>query len=213
MAVEPVGPQPLGKGWPVRLSAGSASACSATTDERSGQPARTPTPVLRRIVPTSSGFASECPPSSDRGRSRSRGRRRWLPIGSGAHPAPPARRSALPPSAGAIPAVVARSSGSNPSPPAAAAVTSRFRHRPSVIRPRAWASSEAAGVAPAAWPRSLRRSRRSSRHQAVAERPATPPGRSRPSPGRSSEPRSRSCHQVWEPLPRNGDCLGHSIGL
>jgi hypothetical protein len=45
MAVEPAGPRPLGKGWPVRLSAGSASACSAATDERSGQPARTPTPA------------------------------------------------------------------------------------------------------------------------------------------------------------------------
>jgi hypothetical protein len=43
--VEPAGPQPLGKGWPVRLSAGSASACSAATDVRSGQPARTPTPA------------------------------------------------------------------------------------------------------------------------------------------------------------------------
>jgi hypothetical protein len=40
MAVEPARP-----GWPVRLSAGSASACSAATDERSGQPARTPTPA------------------------------------------------------------------------------------------------------------------------------------------------------------------------
>jgi hypothetical protein len=43
VAVEPAGPQPLGTGWPVRLSAGSASACSAATDERSRQPARTPT--------------------------------------------------------------------------------------------------------------------------------------------------------------------------
>jgi hypothetical protein len=72
--------------------------------QRSGQPARTPPrqPVLRRM-PTSAGFASACRPSSDRGRPRSRGRRWWLRIGSGAHPAPPARRSALPPSAGAHP--------------------------------------------------------------------------------------------------------------
>jgi hypothetical protein len=106
-----------------------------------------------------------------------------------------------------------RSSGSNTSPPAAAAATSRFRHRSVRHSAAAWASSEAAGVAPAAWPRSFRRSRRSSRHQAVAERPATPPGLSRPLAGRSSEPRSPSYHQVWEPLPRNGDRLGHSIGL
>jgi hypothetical protein len=45
MAVELAVPQPLGKGWPVRPSAGSASACSAATDARSGQPARTPTPA------------------------------------------------------------------------------------------------------------------------------------------------------------------------
>jgi hypothetical protein len=63
---------------------------------------------------------------------------------------------------------------------------------PSIIRPPAWASSEPAGVAPAAWARPFPRSRRSSRHQAVGQRPATPPGRSRPSPGRSSEPRSPS---------------------
>jgi hypothetical protein len=147
--------------------------------QRSGQPARTPPrqPVLRRM-PTSAGFASACRPSSDRGRPRSRGRRWWLRIGSGAHPAPPARRSALPPSAGAHPggrrSVIgvehfpARGRGGDvapsPSPP------------PSVIRLRAWASTEAAGVARAAWARSFRRSRRSSRHEAVADRPATPPG-------------------------------------
>ena len=44
-AVDLDGRQPRGAGWPVRLSAGSASACSAATDERSGQPARTPTPA------------------------------------------------------------------------------------------------------------------------------------------------------------------------
>jgi hypothetical protein len=75
---------------------------------------------------------------------------------------------------------------------------------PSVIRLRAWASTEAAGVARAAWPRSFRRSRRSSRHQAVAKRPAKSPGRSRPLPRRSSEPRSPSCHQVWELYPAMG---------
>jgi hypothetical protein len=83
-------------------------------------------------MPTSAGFASACPPSSDRGRPRSRGPRWWLRIGSGAHPAPAAQRSALPPSAGAHPGG-RRSSGSNTSPPAAAAATSRFRHRP--LRP------------------------------------------------------------------------------
>jgi hypothetical protein len=36
MAVEPAGPRPLGKGWPVRLSAGSASACSAATGRAVG---------------------------------------------------------------------------------------------------------------------------------------------------------------------------------
>jgi hypothetical protein len=206
MAVGPAGPQPLGKGWPVRLSAGSASACSAATDERSGQPARTPLrqPVLRRIMPTSAGFASAMPPSSDRGRPRSRGPRWWLRIGSGAHPAPPAQGRLCRRRPEPIPAVAghrvehfpARGRGGDvalsPSPP------------PSVIRLRAWASTEAAGVARAAWPRSFRRSRRSSRHQAVAKRPAKSPGRSRPLPRRSSEPRSPSCHQVWELYPAMG---------
>jgi hypothetical protein len=44
-AVEPAARSRSAKGRPVRLSAGSASACSAATDERSGQPARTPTPA------------------------------------------------------------------------------------------------------------------------------------------------------------------------
>jgi hypothetical protein len=43
---------------------------------------------------------------------------------------------------------------------------------------------------------------------AVGDRPAKSLGLSRPSPGRSSEPRSPFCHQVWGPLPRNGDRLG-----
>jgi hypothetical protein len=51
------------------------------------------------------------------------------------------------------------------------------------------------------------------RSQAVTDRAAKSSGRSRSSPGPSSEPRSRSCHQLWEPLPRSGDRLGHSIGL
>jgi hypothetical protein len=131
MAVEPAGPQPLGKGWPVRLSAGSASACSATTDERSGQPARTPTPAgtatdhadivrFRERMPTverqrTVALARPAAVASDRERRASSTAR--SEVGSAA-------------AAGAIPADVARSSGSNPSPPAAAAVTSRFRHRP-----------------------------------------------------------------------------------
>jgi hypothetical protein len=115
---------------------------------------------------------AQCPVSSDRPQSRSRGRRRWLRIGSRAHPAPPARSSALPASAGAIPADGGRSSGSNSSPPAAAAVTSRFRYRPPSSGPRAWASSEPAGVAPAAWPRSFPRSQSSWRNP----RPLAAPG-------------------------------------
>jgi hypothetical protein len=73
MAVEPAGPRPLGKGWPVRPSAGSASARSAATDERSGQPARTPTPAGTATDQADIGRLRErMPPSSDRGRPRSR---------------------------------------------------------------------------------------------------------------------------------------------
>jgi hypothetical protein len=57
-------------------TAGSASACSAATDERSGQPARTPRqPVLRRIVPS--------PPSSFGGDHGRRVSRRASPVQRG----------------------------------------------------------------------------------------------------------------------------------
>jgi hypothetical protein len=78
-------------------SPGSASACSAARDERSGSrrpPSRQP--VLRWTMPTPSGLGSAIPWSSDRRTVGSRGRRRWLQVGRSAHPAPPARRSARP---------------------------------------------------------------------------------------------------------------------
>jgi hypothetical protein len=211
-AVEPAGPQPLGEGWAVCLSAGSTSAWSAATDERSGQLARTPTPAGTATDRVDIGWFRE---RNARRRARTVPLARPVAVASDREPrASGTARSEV----GS--AAVGRSDpggrrsviGSNTSPRPRRSRRA-FAIAPFVIRPRAWASSEAAGVAPAAWPRSFRRSRRSSRHQAVAERPATPPGRSRPSPGRSSEPRSPSCHQVWEPLPRNGDRLGHSIGL
>jgi hypothetical protein len=89
--------------------AGSASACSAPTDERSGaRSAPSPQPVLRRTMPTPSSFASAMPtverPKDGRAREVGDG----LQIGRRA-PAPPARRMARPQSAGAIVAVVGRS--------------------------------------------------------------------------------------------------------
>jgi hypothetical protein len=90
--------------------AGSASACSAARDERSGaRSAPSPQPVLRRTMPTPSGFASAMPtverPKDGRAREVGDG----LQIGRRAHPAPPAPRMARPQSAGAILAVVGRS--------------------------------------------------------------------------------------------------------
>jgi hypothetical protein len=62
-----------------------------------------------------------------------------------------------------------------------AAARAPAARRAGALRARGQAS--AAGAARAAWPRSFRRSRRSPRHQAVADRPATPPGARDPSLG------------------------------
>jgi hypothetical protein len=207
MPVEPGGPQPLGKGRPGRLSAGSASACSAATDGRSRQPARTPTPAgTARDHDHLGRFRERMPTVQDRGRSRSRGRRRWLRIrgrrasstacsevGSAAVGRSHAsgRRSVM-----GVEHFPARGRGGDvalsPSPPSSFGRQHgrRVRRRASPGQPGLVVSPQPEIVAPP---------------QAVAERPATPPGRSRPSAGRSSEPRSPPCHQVWKALPRNGD--------
>jgi hypothetical protein len=74
---------------------------------------------------------------------------------------------------------------------------------PFVVRPRAWASSEPAGRRPCSLGSVV-----SPQSELVAppgrcRPPGHAAGRSRPSPGRSSEP-SPSCHQVWSLYPGMG---------
>ena len=179
-AVEPAARSRSAKGRPVRLSAGSASACSAATDERSGQPARTPHASRYRDGSGRHRRASraQCPPSSDRRRSRPPGRRRWHRSGSRAHPAPPARRTALPPFGRTHPggrrSVIgvehfpARCGGGDvalsPSPASSFGRQHgrRLSRRASPCRLGSVVSPQPGGRRP----------------KAVADRPATPPGRS-----------------------------------
>jgi hypothetical protein len=211
---QPAGPQPLGKVGrfacqPVRRRPARRPRTSGRAS-RHGPPHQ---PVPRRIRPTSAGFASECPPSSDEdGRAREAGgggfgagaaHIQHRPLGGRLcrrRPEPPGgRRSVI-----GVEHFPARGRGGDvalsPSPPSSFGRQHRRRvgRRASPLPPGLVVSPQPELVA---------------QPQAVADRPAQSPGRSRTSPGRSSEPRSPSCHQVWEPLPRNGDRLGHSIGL
>jgi hypothetical protein len=134
MAVDLDGPQPRGAGWPVRLSAGSASARSAATD--SGR-------ASRRGPPRASRYCDGCrhrPVSRAHADRRATGDGRAREAGGGGFGSGAARIQHRPLGGRLcrrrpepIPAVAGRSSGSNTSPPAAAAATSRLRHRP--LRP------------------------------------------------------------------------------
>jgi hypothetical protein len=162
-------------------------------------------PVLRRIMPTSSGFASEAHRrATEDGRAReaygggfgsgaARIQHRLLAGRLCRRRPEPSRRSPVGHRGQHFPA---RGRGGDvalpPSPP------------PSFGREHGRRVSRRASPVPPG----LGRFAAAGGRRATPGRcrtPATPPGRRRPSPGRSSEPRSPSCHQVWEPLPRNGD--------
>jgi len=169
-------------------------------------------PVLPRIVPTSSGFASAMPTVERPGTAALARPTATARIGSDASPAPPAevgtaeigrsdpggRRSVI-----GVEHFPARGVGGGrralPSPP------SSFgrEHGPRVSR-RASPCRLASVVSP--------------QPEVVAR-----PGRCR-TPGQVAwavatfaralkRAKVPPCHQVWERLPRNGDSLGHSIGL
>jgi hypothetical protein len=123
--------------------AGSASACSAARDERSGaRSAPSPQPVLRRTMPTPSSFASAMPERPKDGRAREVGD--GLQIGRRAHPSTARSED------GSAPVSRGHRGGRrsviwpNTSPERGPGVTSRFAHRPVVFGPRASAASEAA---------------------------------------------------------------------
>ena len=192
IAVGQAGPQTLGTGSQVRRllarrrTGGRAPGALARASRYCDGACRHP-PASR----------VKCHGRATEGRSRSRGRRRWLQIDRSAHPAPPARRLGS--------AAVSRSHpGGHRSVIWPNTSCERGRggdialcHRPLVFRPRAWASSEAV-ASPCNPERSFRRILRSSRKPRLLAN-ARPTRLAWRTPlARSTEPKSAVLSPGWK---------------